>query len=177
MHAQHFLCGERRGCRKLSALHYSRLLRVYPVAYRFVCLCRCLLLFYLVIFKLHSYKHSVSHSYVCVYKTSCLAAPALFTPHHPQYSMLGFRWLSSRAPPPPRVCMVARADSGPAGYTASIYAGRANLKPLCFEGLNVGPPGGQLMTTTDVREREQDRELGGGRGDRKTRGGASWHVI
>ncbi|CAM9955205.1 unnamed protein product [Ectocarpus sp. 6 AP-2014] len=40
--------------------------------------------------------------------------------------------------------------SGPAGYTASIYAGRANLKPLCFEGLNVGPPGGQLMTTTDV---------------------------
>ncbi|CAM9801747.1 unnamed protein product [Ascophyllum nodosum] len=40
--------------------------------------------------------------------------------------------------------------SGPAGYTAAIYAGRANLKPLCFEGLNSGPPGGQLMTTTDV---------------------------
>lgn len=43
--------------------------------------------------------------------------------------------------------------SGPAGYTAAIYAGRANLKPLCFEGLSVGPPGGQLMTTTDVRRR------------------------
>lgn len=42
--------------------------------------------------------------------------------------------------------------SGPAGYTASIYAGRANLRPLCFEGLTVGPPGGQLMTTTDVRK-------------------------
>lgn len=37
--------------------------------------------------------------------------------------------------------------SGPAGYTAAIYAARANMKPIMYMGLE---PGGQLMQTTDV---------------------------
>jgi thioredoxin reductase (NADPH) len=41
--------------------------------------------------------------------------------------------------------------SGPAGHAAAIYAARANLKPLLFEGLvRGGIPGGQLMITNDV---------------------------
>ena len=42
--------------------------------------------------------------------------------------------------------------SGPAGHTAGIYAGRALLKPLMFEGFLAGgiAAGGQLTTTTEV---------------------------
>src|SRR3989344_1102687 len=41
--------------------------------------------------------------------------------------------------------------SGPAGYTAEIYAARADLKPLLFTGLHIGgAPGGQLMLTSEI---------------------------
>ena len=37
--------------------------------------------------------------------------------------------------------------SGPAGYSAAVYAARANLNPMLITGISQG---GQLMTTTDV---------------------------
>ena len=47
----------------------------------------------------------------------------------------------------PRHVKLLILGSGPAGYTAAVYAARANLKPVLITGLEAG---GQLMTTTDV---------------------------
>ena len=47
----------------------------------------------------------------------------------------------------PKHCRLLILGSGPAGYTAAVYAARANLDPVLITGLEVG---GQMTTTTDV---------------------------
>jgi thioredoxin reductase (NADPH) len=56
--------------------------------------------------------------------------------------------MSESIPSPRKLIIIG---SGPAGHTAAIYASRANLSPVMFEGMTRGgTPGGQLMSTNDV---------------------------
>ena len=58
---------------------------------------------------------------------------------------------SDGSPPEVAIENLVIVGSGPAGYTAAIYAARANLAPLLITGFQRGGiPGGQLMTTTHV---------------------------
>src|SRR5262244_3640058 len=52
-------------------------------------------------------------------------------------------------------CRLLILGSGPAGYSAAVYAARANLKPVLITGI---APGGQLTTTTDVDNWPADAE-------------------
>jgi thioredoxin reductase (NADPH) len=47
----------------------------------------------------------------------------------------------------PKHCKLLILGSGPAGYSAAVYAARANLNPVMVTGMEMG---GQLTTTTDV---------------------------
>jgi NADPH-dependent 2,4-dienoyl-CoA reductase/sulfur reductase-like enzyme len=72
--------------------------------------------------------------------------PRIAVRHLPRLPYISFSFTKS-AMSTPKHAHVLILGSGPAGYSAAVYAARANLKPVLITGIEQG---GQLMTTTDV---------------------------
>ena len=98
---------------------------------------------------------------MCVHMTDCQDPRADSSPRPPRVLLRGVSCLYStdaRAHPLPSfLCILLQVEnlviigSGPAGYTAAIYASRASLSPKVYCGYSKGGvPGGQLMTTTEI---------------------------
>eukprot|EP01036_Dinobryon_divergens_P014884 gene14884-20129_t len=74
--------------------------------------------------------------------------PPLATLPHPSLSASRtVLFILENSMPSPKHAKVLILGSGPAGYSAAVYAARANLNPVLITGVEQG---GQLMTTTDV---------------------------
>jgi hypothetical protein len=91
-----------------------------------------------------NFDYAASGSYII---NSLFQAHAAFEILHPQSAFLTTTTTLGHFPMSTRHVRLLILGSGPAGYSAAVYAARANLNPVLITGM---AQGGQLMTTTDV---------------------------